>query len=128
MMPYPASPKQKAQVRAHRQTSKGKARHLFGLAKSRAKKKGLLFTITFDWVLEQIQNGTCQLSGENFDLAAYGRNRKNPYNPSIDQIIPGFGYTPENSRVILLGLNLALNDWGYDVYIDMATACLEHNS
>lgn len=67
---------------------------MFHNAKSRAKKKGLPFTITInDIVIPEV----CPLL--NIPLVS-SSNPSDPANPSLDQIVPGKGYTPDNIQVI----------------------------
>ena len=68
---------------------------LYHNAKHRAKKKGILFTITMeDITIPEV----CPLLGIAIDC--YTGDRKSPHNPSLDQIVPGRGYTLENIQVI----------------------------
>lgn len=101
-------------------TPRGRLAMLFDAARERAKKKSLPFTITLDG-LEQLyhsQNGSCSLTGIPFDLTKHSKSKRgySPFGPSIDRIIPQLGYVPSNVRIILTGMNLALNDFGDSVY------------
>jgi hypothetical protein len=42
--------------------------------------------------------------------------------PSIDQVTPGAGYTPENTRVVLYAVNVMASDWGLARIIQIADA------
>lgn len=103
-----------------RTTAKVRLRELLGVARKRATKSGLPFTITLDWALEafQRQEGKCLLTGIllTFDRNPYGMRFYRPYSPSLDQIEPGKGYTPENTRLVCVAVNLALNRFGEDVF------------
>lgn len=67
---------------------------MFHNAKSRAKKKGLPFTIAIkDIVIPEV----CPLL--NIPLVSTS-DCNDPRNPSLDQIVPGKGYTPDNIQVI----------------------------
>lgn len=67
---------------------------IFHNAKSRAKKKGLPFTIKIeDIVIPEV----CPLL--NIPLVSTS-DCNDPGNPSLDQIVPGKGYTPDNIQVI----------------------------
>ena len=68
---------------------------LFHNAKHRAKKKGIPFNI----IMEDIEiPDTCPLLNINIDC--YTGDKRSPHNPSLDQIVPGRGYTPDNIQVI----------------------------
>lgn len=76
-------------------------------AKRRAAQKKLPFTLTKDWVDIRLVVGLCQLTGIPFDSS------RKAYLPSIDRVRPAEGYTPENCRMILWGLNAAIGSWGF---------------
>jgi len=63
-------------------------------AQHRAKKKGIPFTITIDDIFIP---ETCPLLG--MPLVSTN-DKRDPRNPSLDQKIPGQGYTPDNIWVI----------------------------
>ena len=67
---------------------------MFHNAKHRAKKRGLPFTITMEDI---IIPDKCPLLG--IDLVSTN-NKRDPRNPSLDQIDPGKGYTPDNIQVV----------------------------
>lgn len=67
---------------------------MFHNAKSRANKKGLPFTIKIeDIIIPEV----CPLL--NIPLVSTS-DCNDPRNPSLDQIVPGKGYTPDNIQVI----------------------------
>ena len=110
----------------YRKTTLGKAGQLLGSAKTRASKKNLEVTITKEWILEKLNQGVCELSGVLFDMSPSGRKNRNPKSPSIDRINSSLGYTPENSRIILLSLNDALNQYGLEHFLEMAKAVINY--
>lgn len=92
---------------------------LFSSAKKRATKHGIPFTINLEWVigLYTKQKGKCCLTGLQLtlDVNPDGRRCYMPFSPSLDQIKPGEGYTPENTRLVCVAVNIALNRFGEDV-------------
>lgn len=76
---------------------------LLRAAKSRAKKYGVPFVLTYEWA-EQNWTGRCRVTNLPFVLTA---RRRVAMSPSIDQIVAGRGYTPENSRFVLWAINAA---------------------
>ena len=67
---------------------------MFHNAQHRAKKKGIPFTISIDDI---IIPKTCPLLGITLVST---NDKRDPRNPSLDQKIPGQGYTPDNIWVM----------------------------
>ena len=88
----------------YRETTNGRATVLICDARTRARKTQLPFTITKEWVIGRIQSGVCAQTGDTFDYTLLpnvnGRRQTNMFAPSLDQIVPGDGYTPENTQVV----------------------------
>lgn len=91
---------------------------------SRCRKGSLPLGITVQWIEAILEKGVCQVSGLPFDFGRHATTRRNPFGPSIDQIVAGKGYTLENSRVVLTAINLALCEWGVDTYVQIAQEVL----
>lgn len=100
---------------------------LFSSARNRAKKFGLEFNLTKLWVLQKIEQGTCEISGEKFEFKSHVEFNFNPYPPSLDRIDSKGGYTIENCRVILTALNVAINEFGLDLYLTLAKKVISKN-
>lgn len=80
-------------------------------ARENAKAKGRLYSISPELVCElfEQQGGRCAVTGMSFD---YAETYRNPFAPSLDQITPGAGYTPDNIRIVTVIANTAMNGWG----------------
>jgi hypothetical protein len=91
-------------------------------AKVRANRKGLECTISASWAIEQLrrQGNKCSLSGIYFDHTFSTGGFMRPFSPSIDQIKPQGGYTPENCRIIVTAMNVMLSDWGEEIFEQVA--------
>lgn len=87
-------------------------RSMFNSAKGRAKRKGILFTITLEDI---VIPDRCPVLGVEIVLE---RNHK--YAPSIDQIVPGAGYTPENILIMSKRANLLKNDMSEEEAVMLA--------
>jgi len=90
-------------------------------AKHRAKKRGMAFDLTEEWVLEQMkrQDCKCALTGIPF-LADEEGYRVRAYAPSLDRIDNAWGYTTDNVRIVVFGINVMLSDWGEEVFHSIA--------
>jgi hypothetical protein len=104
----------------------GRANQLLRAAGTRARDCGVDFTLNLEWALKKLK-GNCEMTGLPFDLESGGKKGKyNPYAPSIDRKIPGSHYTPENCRMVLIAINIAVNAWGEEIYRKIARAHLKH--
>lgn len=115
----------KVRVRRYQQTPKGRAHQLVNRAKLRAAKSGLPHTITAKWVLERLLRGKCEVTGIPFELNFIGNDKEvHPWTPSLDQIDPGKGYTPDNVQVVTYMYNMAKAQFGPDELLRLAKAIL----
>jgi hypothetical protein len=109
----------------------GRCNALLDSAKRRAAKKGLEFTISLEWLvaLWEYQGGRCELTGIELDLVT--RNQKHrsyvPFSPSLDRCDTSRGYTPDNTRLVCTAMNLALNQFGEEVFAKLCSAYMTIN-
>jgi hypothetical protein len=97
-------------------------------AKNRALKNQAECTITEDWIQEKIDKGVCELTGLPFDFQYYSESKNNPYSPSLDRIdSKNKNYTPDNVRVVLSFVNIAINDLGLEKALPIFKALIEKN-
>jgi|ERR1022692_1505463 hypothetical protein len=97
------TPERKAQRKAHDQTPKRKANMLRKTAKSRANNKHIVCTLNNEDVLRLLLVAEEQWRemGIEFDYTVgNGLGRQKPFGPSLDQIVPGKGYTLENIQIV----------------------------
>lgn len=106
--------KQSARMRQERYlgTLKGRAFQLYASAKQRAVRYGLLFTITRKDVEERLIhcNSECEVTKTPLSLESRNDVRQNPYAPSLDQRMPGWGYTKENIQIVAVWYNRMKSD------------------
>lgn len=100
----------------------------FCRARSRARRRGVTFQITFQdvqaiWVR---QKGVCAMTSMAFDVTLRG-GRRRPWAPSLDQITAGFGYVPSNTRIVTAIVNLARGDFADDEFAEMCSLIAKHN-
>lgn len=108
--------------KAWRLKSRGAA--LVNAAKYRAAKRGIPFSLTPENIQARIRKGLCELTGIPFDLET-----PRAWNaPSIDQIVPGAGYTEGNVRVVLYAVNIMANTWGPQRIVEISSAILKQRS
>jgi hypothetical protein len=96
-------------------TPEGRAKQLLGSAKHRY--YGCDLEITQEWLVKKLKKGTCEFTGLPFDFGPPPKGfSKNPYSPSLDRInSKDKTYNPENVRVVLSLVNLALNEFGEEI-------------
>jgi hypothetical protein len=115
-----------AKARAYYADINARAKQLLSAARRRARRDGVRCAVSVEWIRRALDAG-CELTGAAFDFGiAPADGHFAPYAPSIDRREPGGDYTPENCRVIICALNVALNRWGEAVYRDVAVAYLSH--
>lgn len=95
-----------------------RARTIHYSARHRAKKSGVEFTLTLVELaaLFDRARGRCELTGIPFVFGTKTIQAEKPWIPSIDRRDPTKGYTFENCRIICLAMNIALLNWGEDVF------------
>lgn len=84
-----------------------RARVLWGSARRRAKKQGLLFTLTPKWVQERLDRGVCEVTGLRLELQKTAACHYGARSPSIDRKDSSRGYTPENCQLVVWQYNAA---------------------
>lgn len=87
--------------------------------RAQAKAKGMDFNISADFIISLAakQQWRCALTGIKFNLRKIEGKRRRPYAPSIDRIDSAQGYVESNVRVVCLATNLALNEWGDEIFL-----------
>ena len=98
---------------------------MFQMAKSRAKRRGIEFTITKEWVfaLAEEAQGRCQRTGLAFQ---YVKDSSSPWKPSLDRIDSSIGYVPNNVQLVCLVYNFAKNVWHDDDIQRFAQAMVDN--
>ena len=95
---------------------------LLRIAKRRAAKSQVPFSLTTDHALELLkaQQFRCAVSG--LPLAAFpgSRSSYDPYGVSVDRIDPYEGYVEGNVRLVALIVNVAMSRWGEAPLLRMA--------
>lgn len=125
-------PKYLERKKEYAQSVRGRMMTLICSAKSRARRKGLEFSITVEWACKrhEEQSGRCLLTGVEFDLTGNDDSSRafKPFSPSLDRIDSKGGYTESNTRLVCTAINLALNHFGESVFEKIATGFLRSQS
>ncbi len=108
---------------------KRRAIRLIDKARSRARRRGLEFHLTKDWVLGGLTRGTCAVTGIPFDLEnGHGSGKHNKFAPTIDRIDPSKGYTADNCQLVIYQYNVVKGRWEHDDVMVMARALVVRES
>lgn len=99
------------------------------MARRRSENKKVDIDINYHYVrsLYDSQCGKCLLTDIPFTVSKRDKDsvhRTNPYTPSIDRIDSVKGYTKDNIRLVIWGLNWAIGEWGEETYREIALAYL----
>lgn len=104
----------------YRKSSRGLAQDLIATSRRRALKAGISFSISIDWLEKKLIVGACEITGISL---VYGRGR-NIFGPSLDQKIPGEGYTEENTQLVCWAYNAAKGFGTHEDVVKLAKAIL----
>ena len=111
-------------------TIEGRARALLISARRRAKAIDVPFDLTLEFVLSRLTPMICEFTGLPLSLnkgeAVYKHG--NPRAPSIDRINSRNGYTKNNTRIVCLQANYALNSFGETNFSEMAKAYIRRRN
>lgn len=102
-------------------------RVLLESAQRRAAQFGIPFTLTPEWA-RKTYTGRCALTGIEFTSTGRLTGKISPFAPSIDQIIPRRGYTPDNAQFILWALNRFKGDMPNETMYHIATALVQRRA
>jgi len=108
----------------------GRIKEMLRAAKRRAKNKNIPFDLTYKFVIDMWndQEGKCSLTKLPLIIPTKRNNgRANPFSPSIDRIDCNLGYTKNNVRLLCYIVNVALNQYGDNVFSRIADAYINKN-
>jgi len=69
------------------------------------------FELDAIWLYNKVLNGSCEVTGINFNFNYNSSSRTNPYTPSVDRINSSGFYTKDNVQVVVWIYNSMKNDW-----------------
>lgn len=87
-------------------------------AEARARTKGIAFDLERRDVIGLLeeQQFACAVTKIPFQFASNLAGYRQPFRPSIDRIDARGGYTKDNIRIVCVAVNVALADWGDEVF------------
>jgi hypothetical protein len=97
-------------------------------ARTRALRRGEQFPLTqrdMEHIIARSRS-RCEVTGLPFSWKWHPNQRRRPFAPSLDRIIPALGYTRANVRLVCVAVNIAINEWGEDTFAAIASAYLSH--
>ena len=91
-------------------------------AKQRAKAKNREFALTdADLIALLVRSGgKCEVTGLNFSDRVFGAAKMRPLIPSLDRMNSALGYTPTNCRIVCAAINIAMFNWGAEMFKSLA--------
>jgi len=100
-------------------------KYIFQTTKSRAKKRGLEFDLTLDWLFDRIIDRVCPYTHFKFEVVI---GSQSPYLPSIDRIDSSRGYTQDNCQVVSWVYNQAKSNYTDADMLVFAKAIVDVNN
>ena len=98
------------------------ASYLHLKSRQRAKKAGMEYSLTVEWIAEHLTLGFCEATGLPFCFELGTAKLHNPWSPSIDRKSSSEGYTPDNCRIVVWAYNCAKASWDDEVVMRLARA------
>jgi hypothetical protein len=94
---------------------------LYRQAKRGAVIRNIPFELTPDDMFRIIERAklTCEVSGHPMSTEKGTHGKRRPFAPSLDRIDSKLGYTFENCRLVCCWINLAIAEWGDDLFWKM---------
>lgn len=95
--------------------------------KQRAKRKGMKFDLTLEWLLERLRNGVCEKTGMPLEIKPQSDRNKgvaSPWAPSVDRFDNNKGYTQDNCYVTTWMYNVAKNKFTHDELVKFCRGVL----
>lgn len=96
---------------------------MVSIAKGRAKKIGVPFSLSVERILRVIEHGCCEVTGVPFVFRGL-HEKTSPWNPTLDRTIPSLGYTDDNIKVVCWIYNAAKQEFSPGVVVEFAKAVL----
>ena len=119
-------------IGSHRYWRGNAAKKLHKTTSSRATYRSLTYELSAQIIEEMLllARDSCQVTGMPFDylpkkVVSWKTRSKAP---SLDRIDNRKGYTRDNVRLVCVCVNFAINEWGYDHFVEMCDAFMTHRA
>lgn len=111
-----------ANVHKAAETPKSWLHRMIGNAQARTKRRGHAMTLTVDELVTIClrSGGRCEVSGLPFSELSHGARKLRPLSPTLDRIDCAIGYESANCRLVCAAVNVAMFDWGEDLFLRIA--------
>lgn len=118
----PQSTRWEANVHAAATTPKSWLHRMVTNAQARTKRRGHAMTLTLDELVAIClrSGGRCEVSGLPFSALSHGARKLKPLSPTLDRRDCSVGYSAENCRLVCAAVNVAMFDWGEDLFLRIA--------
>lgn len=105
-------------------------RDIFSNAKRNAKARGIEFKIKLDDLIARANASgwRCEVTGIPFSDEKRKGWLRRPYVVSIDRIDSAKGYEAKNIRLVVSAVNLAMNEWGLEIFDRIAREYVKRES
>jgi len=99
---------------------------IYRRARERARKKKREFSLSLDDLKQLLLRsmGKCEVTGIIFSDRVIGGARMRPLTPSLDRVDAAVGYRLENCRIVCAAVNIAMFDWGEEMFKNLAIGYL----
>jgi hypothetical protein len=96
---------------SYQESRNGMHRIMIASVRGRAKKKGMDFDLTLEWIKDRIKKSkeTCEATGYPYNYT-YKIKRSRPFAPSVHRADPNKGYTKYNCLIVCWAWNRAVGD------------------
>lgn len=96
--------------------------------KQRSKINSYQFELDMEYLQELYENqgGKCAVTGIEFSLDKNPSFRKRPFAPSLDRVDCNLGYIKSNVRFVCVVVNIAINEFGDQVFDKMCKSYVEN--
>jgi hypothetical protein len=96
--------------------------------KQRCARRKMGHALSADQLLEicKRSRGRCEVTGIRFSFVKVQGSRMRPFAPSIDRREAGGAYSSENSRLVCAAVNVAMFNWGDELFKTIAVGYVSH--